>query len=504
MNTRLLALGILLVAVGGGITVFFLDEPDQHAERSKQSKNGMAQDASGRRVLYWYDPMMPQHRFDKPGKSPFMDMQLVPKYADESGSASVRIDQTVQQNLGIRLANVERASFGSRVVAVGRLEANERALHAVPSRVSGYVENLEVRAVGDPVKRGQRLAQIYSAELLSAQQEFLALRKAQDLSDRSELTTAARQRLRLLGMAESEIDALERSGEAAARFGVYSPANGFVTELATREGGLVQSGATLVSIADLTSLWLIADVPEREATAIQPGDEVRATFAGGSQETINGVVDAIYPVLNTETRTARVRIIVSNKQGTLRPGMLANVAISAAQRESLAVPSEAVIYTGTRSIVIIKQDGTFRPAEVRVGGELGDRTEILSGVTEGEQVVASGQFLIDSEASLNGVLARLSGPQASGAAEKVERDSEPPLISSQGTVINVDHANGRVTIAHEPIAELQWPAMTMPFRLADPQALHSLTVGERLRFTLRAKPQDGEYIIESVTKETAR
>jgi len=497
MNRRIVAAGVLLIFAIAAVALFLRERGQAPAHTATQSNVAAAQDDSGRRVLYWYDPMMPQQRFDKPGKSPFMDMQLVPKYADEASASGVVVTPSVQQNLGMRLASVERSSSGNRITSVGRLEVNERALHAVPSRVSGYVERLPVRAVGDPVKQGQLLAQIYSPDLLSAQQEFLALRNAQNLSDRSALATAARQRLQLLGMARSEIDVLERRGEAVSRFGLYSPVSGFVTELATREGGSVQSGAAVVSIADLSSLWLIADVPERDASAVQVGDEVRATLTAGSQAPIVGKVDTIYPTLNTQSRTTRVRIIVPNEKGTLRPGMLANVDIATVTRESLFVPSEAVIYTGTRSIVIV-QDGTaFRPAEVQVGAELGDRTEVLSGLKEGERVVTSGQFLIDSEASLSGVLARLS--QAQAATKQA-----PALITSRGEVISVNHANARVTLAHEPITQLQWPAMTMPFRVIDSQAVHSLSTGDRVQFSLRPQPENGEYIIESISKESPR
>jgi Cu(I)/Ag(I) efflux system membrane fusion protein len=294
--------------------------------------------------------------------------------------------------------------------------------------VSGYVERLHVRAVGDPVSSGQKIAEVYSPELFSAQQEFLALHRAENLSEGSALVKAARERLRLLGMAAREIDALEHSGTATSRFGVYSPADGFVVALTAREGGQIESGATLVSIADLSSLWLIADVPERDAARIQPGDRVEARLEGRPGEAISGEVDFVYPSLNAETRTARLRIVVPNTSNQLRPGMFANVRIAAAARSVLTVPSEAVIYTGERSVVIVKEGSGFRPAEFRAGAELGNRTEIVAGLEEGEQVVASGQFLIDSEASLSGVLARLTGGNATEREDEHARhtmDTEP-------------------------------------------------------------------------------
>lgn len=499
MNTRwLVSIAAVLVLVAVGLWIW-RDRGDPPGPASGNVVEGVVQDDSGRRVLYWYDPMAPQQRFDKPGKSPFMDMQLQPKYADEASDTGVQVSSLVLQNLGIRIAQVEKTSFAEGIAAAARLEVNERQLHALPSRVSGYVERLHVRAVGDPVTAGQKVAEIYSPELLSAQQEFIVLLRAEQLTDSTDLVRAARERLRLLGMAAREIDTLERSGQAMSRFGVYSPVSGFVLELATREGGQIESGATLLSIADMSSLWLIAEVPERDASRIQPGDAVEARLESAAGEIVSGKVDFVYPRLNEETRTARVRIVVPNPRNVLRPGTFARVSIRSADREGLSVPSEAVIYTGARSIVIVRDDAGFRPAEVRTGAELGERTEILSGLQEGEQVVASGQFLIDSEASLNGVLARLSRE-----GESREHGTDAELITGTGKVVNVDHAGGRVTLAHGPIAELEWPAMTMSFRFADPDVVHTLAAGDTIRFRMRPKPEDGEYVIESVQKESAR
>jgi Cu(I)/Ag(I) efflux system membrane fusion protein len=255
----------------------------------------------------------------------------------------------------------------------------------------------------------------------------------------------------------------------------------------------------------MSSLWLIAEVPERDASRIQPGDAVEARLESAAGEVVSGKVDFVYPRLNEETRTARVRIVVPNPRNVLRPGMFARVSIGSVDRAALSVPSEAVIYTGARSIVIVKDDAGFRPAEVNTGAELAERTEILSGLQEGEQVVASGQFLIDSEASLNGVLARLSRKEERHEPETdAEQDSTANLINGTAKVLNVDHAAGRATLAHGPIAELEWPAMTMSFRFADPDVVHTLAAGDTIRFELRLKPEDGEYVIESAQKESAR
>lgn len=423
MKIRLLAgFGLAIVLVAAMLWIW-RGSDDAATGTTGQSNGAAAQDGSGRQVLYWYDPMVPAQRFERPGKSPFMDMQLVPKYADEGEGASVRISAAVEQNLGMRVVRAERERFGDSINAVGRIEADERRLHELPSRVSGYVERLLVRAAGDPVSSGKIVAEIYSPELLSAQREFLALAGASDLRGGASLVEAARQRLRLLGMAEREIQAVTASGQAQTRFGMYAPADGFVTELRVREGAQIAAGVTLMSISDLSSVWLIAEVAEREAGRIGPGAQTTAQLEGMPAEELSGAVDYIYPTLNAATRTIRVRIIVPNKRNALRPGMYASARIMAAAREVLAVPSEAVIYTGSRSLVIVKQDSAFRPVEVQTGAEHNGRTEILQGLETGEQVVTSGQFLIDSEASLSGVLARLSRaapPEASDASLVIE------------------------------------------------------------------------------------
>lgn len=509
MKARYAIGGIAAVVVLAATLYIWRTHDDDAASETGERIDEVVQDGSGRRVLYWYDPMVPTQRFNRPGKSPFMDMQLVPKYADEGADTGVRISPAMAQNLGVRTATVERTEVGGSVTAVGRIEADERKRYALPSRVSGYVERLEVRAVGDPITKGQKIAEIYSPELLSAQQEYLALLNAATLSGAESLVQSARRRLALFGMAEREIETITRARNAQTRFGIYAPAAGYVVDLNVREGAQIEAGATLIAVADLSTVWLIADVPEGQSGNVQSGATISATLESAPGKEFSGQVEFIYPALDAQTRTARVRIALANKNGELRPGMLARVHLGAKTREVLAVPSEAVIYTGQRTVVIVREEGTFIPVEVRTGAEGDGRTEILSGLKEGEEVVTSGQFLIDSEASLSGVLARLSKQDASNARTRDTERADAPgdsagLITATGRVISVDHAAASVTISHGPIPELSWPEMTMPFRLADPQVAHSLNRGDVIRFSLRAKPENGEYIIESATKEGSR
>ncbi|MBZ0093721.1 MAG: efflux RND transporter periplasmic adaptor subunit, partial [Sulfuricellaceae bacterium] len=299
---------------------------------------------------------------------------------------------------------------------------------------------------------------------------------------------------RLLGMAEGEIAALARAGHANPRFGVYAPVPGVVAELGVREGGQLMPGASLMQLADLSAVWLIAEVPERDAGRLRPGEAVEARLESLPGVAIKGRIGLIYPTLDAATRTVRVRVELPNPQGRLRPGMYATAALAGQTREALAVPSESVIATGTRKVVIVKEGGAFRPVEVETGGEREGRSEILKGLAAGEKVVVSGQFLIDSEASLTGVLARLSaGAAAPGAG-----------LEGRGKVVAIDAQAGRVTLAHDPIPALKWPAMTMGFKLRDAKTLGALKVGEPVSFELSPQPEGGEYVVEHIAPEGAR
>jgi Cu(I)/Ag(I) efflux system membrane fusion protein len=344
-------------------------------------------------------------------------MQLVPKYADESAAGSAEeggvavLSQTLQ-NLGIRIEPARMTNFGEDLAAVGRIEPDERRFYAVQTRIPGFVERLMVRAVGDPVSKGQKIAEVYAPELLAAQQEYLALLKLDNVPDSDALKQSARNRLKLLGMTEGEVSAITKSGSANPRFGIYAPASGVLTELGVREGAQLMPGTSLMQITDLSTVWLMAEVPERDAARLKIGSPAQVELQSLSGETFKGRVGYFYPMLDEATRTLKVRIELPNKGGRLRPGMYANVLFTGQNHEALAVPTESVIATGTRKVVIVREEHGFRPAEITTGREGGGNTEILSGLKAGENVVVSGQFLIDSEASLSGVLARLSQQSA--------------------------------------------------------------------------------------------
>ncbi len=380
------------------------------------------QDARGKAApSYWYDPMHPSEHFEKPGKSPFMDMQLVPKYAKDAAPGSIAVGSRVVQNLGLRLAKVEQGSFARVVDTVGSVGVDEHRIEAVQVRQPGWVERLDVRAVGDTVRRGQLLAGIYSPDLLATQQELLIARRSND----PQLIEAARRRLALFGLSETQIARVERTQLVERRVDYYAPFDGYVLDLGARQGAEVQPGTMLFQLVDGNIVWITAEVPETQAAWLKPGDRAEIEVPALPGERFEGQVDYLYPELTQATRTLKVRVVVKNPHRHLRPGMFAAAHFqSMTQERALTVPSESVIKTGMRSFVIVADDDThFRPTRVRVGAEQAGRSEILEGLTLGQNVVSSGQFLIDSEANLRGAFDNLVG-----SSESESEDAKPMMM----------------------------------------------------------------------------
>jgi len=387
---------------------------------------GSTESAAGRKVLYWHDPMVPGQKFDKPGKSPFMDMDLVPVYAETgSDEGNVAISARMQQNLGLRTAEVTRHVMAPTVEAVGTVAYNERDVAVVQARNSGFVERLFVRAPLDPVRQGQPLAELYVPDWVAAQEEYLSVTRMTGAGTET-LADGARQRMRLVGMTDAQIRSVTAGGKVQARYTIPAPIGGVVAELGAREGMTVAAGAPLFRINGLATVWVNAEVPESLAAQVRPGSVVEARAPALSGTIFKGKVTAILPEVNPATRTLKVRVELANPGGALVPGMFANVMFKPVSRaEILQVPSEAVITTGKRNVVIVAQgDGKFAPVDVEIGMEANGQTEIRKGLDAGQQVVVSGQFLIDSEASLKGVTARMG--TAPGAPAAVSAPPAPP------------------------------------------------------------------------------
>jgi Cu(I)/Ag(I) efflux system membrane fusion protein len=439
-------------------------------------KAGEVDPATGKKILYYHDPMVPGNKFDKPAKSPFMDMMLVPVYADSDGDGSkVTVSPRIQQNLGLRTAEVVEGTLSPQVAAVGSIAWNERDQVIVQARATGFVERLFVRATLDRVAKGQPLAELYVPEWIAAQEEFLSVRRMQG-TDLAALVDGARQRMRQVGMSEGQIAGVESSGRTQPRFTLVAPIGGVVTELMAREGMTVMSGATLFRINGTGTVWANAEVPESQSALLRVGAKVQARSPAVPGTAFEGRVQALLPEVNTTTRTLKARLELANPGGRLVPGMFVQMQLMDTRAEkALLIPTEAVIQTGKRTVVMLaEENGRFRPVDVDIGIESDGKTEVKRGLKAGQRVVVSSQFLIDSEASLKGVEARLNVDPPPVAANTVPRHTGSARIEA----ITRD----AVTLSHGPIPSLKWGPMTMDFKLPKGGVQRGLGAGDRVDF----------------------
>ena len=453
-------------------------------------KAGDIDPANGERVIYYHDPMVPGKRFDTPAKSPFMDMMLVPVYSGGAGSDSsnVTVSPRVQQNLGLRTAEVVQGSLETQLQAIGNIAWNERDQSLVQARAGGFIERLHVRASFDTVKAGQAFADLYVPEWVAAQQEYLAIRKA--AGDDAALVAAARQRMLLLGMSDAQVARVASTGVAQPRITLTVPTSGVVAELIARQGMTVTPGMTLARINSIATVWALANVPESQAALLHKGSPVEGRSPGSAGTVFNGRVEALLPDVDTATRTLKARIVLNNAGGALAPGMAVTLKFTNPRRtSSLLVPTEAIIATGQRTVVMLAEDGgRYRPVNVETGVESAGQTEIKKGLTAGQRVVVSSQFLIDSEASLKGVEARLNNtPQA----------TEPATVKHRGEAkVEAINADG-VTLSHGPIPTAGWGDMTMNFQPPKAGLPRNVAVGDRVQFEF-VMPKDGEPTITQI------
>ena len=442
---------------------------------------------TGRKVLYWHDPMVPAQHFEKPGKSPFMEMQLEPVYADEGGGATgIKIDPGLQQNLGIRYATVRRQETSEGFDAVGTTQFDESQADVVQSRVTGYIDHLYASAPMQRIGKGAPIASLFVPDWLAPQEEYLALKRGS--MDRG-LLEASRARMHALSIPDGLIANLDRTGKAQTHVVLSSPETGVVSELNVRDGAQVTVGQTLAKVAGLSKLWLIVEIPESLALSVQPGMTVEATFSGDPTQHFDGKIREILPGISTTSRTLQARLEIDNSALKLTPGMLMRVRVAGPKAVSrLLVPSEAVITTGKRSVVVARNsDGRLQPATVTIGNDVGNETEVLSGLSDGEQIVASGQFLIDSEASLKSILPRLEGSAgASPGAPAPASASSAAAAQTYETTGKVERVTPQdITFSHQPVPALNWPAMTMSFSKPAPNAFPEVKAGQVVHFVFR-------------------
>ena len=377
-----------------------------------------------REVRYWVAPMDANYRRDKPGKSP-MGMDLVPVYTDEGGSdgSHVTIAPEVVQNLGIRTATAERSRLWRSIDTVGYVDYDESRVSHIHLRTEGWVENLAVQSEGERVNKGDRLFDLYSPELVNAQEEFI---QALNASNKG-LISASRNRLKALGIPGSQIKRLEKRRKASQSIPIYAPQDGVVFSLSVRDGMFIKPASRVMSLADLSSVWLLAEIFESQADWVKVGLPVDVNLSFLPGRTWEGKVEYIYPSLDPKTRTLKARLRFDNPDEALKPNMYANVKIYGGPKEAvIIIPVEALIRTGRESRVVIALGaGKFTSRTVTAGIESGDWVEILAGIEPGDEVVTSGQFLLDSEASLKASMTRMQSPGAALQDSSVDKQDTP-------------------------------------------------------------------------------
>jgi membrane fusion protein, copper/silver efflux system len=417
MNSRLLVTtGIVLALATTALAFYWLGASTTHTQ---VEANPVAEKA----IRYWYDPMVPDQHFDKPGKSPFMDMQLVPKYAEAEDTASTMISPVTRQNLGLRTTTVEIGSLTMSMQVPGSVVWNQRTSQEISARANGIVERLLVRAAYEPVSKGQALAEIVAPEWNAAAQEYLALETLTSDDARS-LRSAARNRLRVLGMDEAQIRNLRSGGRGIV---LRAPINGVVGALMIREGQRVQAGMSLMTINGLDTVWVEAAIPQGQSFGVQAGMRVEARTSTFPGQTFVGQVEALLADIDVATRTRQARVVLDNPGHQLVPGMFVELTFADPGADShVLVPNGALIATGSDTRVIVESEtGGFVPIRVVPGRSASGQTEILEGLVGGERVVVSGQFLLDSEASLSGALDRLSGDKSRAMNPASPSDGKP-------------------------------------------------------------------------------
>ncbi|GIL06401.1 efflux RND transporter periplasmic adaptor subunit [Betaproteobacteria bacterium PRO7] len=457
-------------------------------------------DKSGKKILYYRNPMGLPDTSPTPKKDS-MGMDYIPVYEGEEREvdSGVKISPEKVQKLGVRTAKVERRALDAVVRATGRIEVDERRQFTVTSKFEGYIERLYVNSTGQFVARGEKLFDAYSPELLAAQREYAVAAQAlaqlkdadpQTVAGMKRLADSALARLRNWDVGDDEIAQLAAGGEPRRNLSFRAPVAGVVLEKRAVQGMRFMPGEMLYQIADLSTVWLIADVFEQDIGRVRVGSRATVLLEAYPGQRFDGRVTYVYPTLKPETRSAQVRIELPNPGGRLKPAMYAQVELTTGATTVLAVPNSAVIDSGARRVVIVDRgEGRFEPREVKLGGKGDEFTAVLDGVKEGESVVVAANFLIDAESNLKAALGSMTAPEPSAAAGKVQ-----VAHSARGRLDDVDAKTGTLLISHEAIPSLKWPAMTMEFVPANDAIARAAKPGTAIAFEfVERKP--GEWVV---------
>ncbi|EHA1123972.1 efflux RND transporter periplasmic adaptor subunit [Vibrio navarrensis] len=485
-SLQIATVALLIGAVLGFTANQYFNSHDMSAMAATDNK-------ASNEPLYWVAPMDPNYKRDKPGKSP-MGMDLIPVYADDLAGANdkpgtVKIDPSVENNLGVKTAAVELAKLSPRIETVGYIAFDESQLWQTNVRVSGWVEKLYINAVGEQVKKGDVLFTLYSPELVKAQEELLNAKR----TGRDGLVKGATERLLSLGVDREQINQVIRRGKASQTIEIKALANGVIASLNIREGGYLSPAQAVISAGPLNEVWVDAEVFERQAHWLTNGSQASMTLDALPGKVWQGEVDYVYPILDPKTRTLRMRLKFANPNGELKPNMFANITLQpVSDSEVLTVPKSSVIRSGGMTRVVLAQgEGKYRSARIETGREADDKVEVLQGLNQGDRIVTSAHFMLDSESSQSADLSRING---------VEAPAETAWAKGEITDLMSDH--GMLTINHQPVPEWNWPGMTMNFNASQGVDLTGLAKGQAIEFEMQ-KTDDGQYQIVAIKADNS-
>lgn len=475
-----LNIAVLSLAIGGLLGFSINQYLSGHDMETVNSTNAMSE------PLYWVAPMDPNYKRDKPGKSP-MGMDLIPVYTEsptqaQEKSGMVTISAAVENNLGMKTEPVVFAQLSPRIETVGYIAFDDSLLWQTNVRVAGWVEKLNINAVGEQVRKGDVLFTLYSPELVKAQEELLNAHRA----SRESLLKGATERLVSLGVDRTQIKQIIARGKATQSIEVKAIADGVIASLNIREGGYLSPAQAVISAGSLNEVWVDAEVFERQAHWITSGSLALMTLDAIPGKEWQGKIDYVYPILDPKTRTLRMRLKFLNPKGELKPNMFANIALQpVSQQAVLTIPKSAVIHSGGMTRVVLAEgNGKYRSARVEVGREAGERLEVLQGLTEQDTVVTSAHFLLDSESSQSADLSRISGVEAANEA----------WLTGDISTLMADF--GMLTLNYKPVSKWSWQAGQMNFTVEEEFDLSLFAEGQRVRF-LVAKQGD-EYVLKAL------
>lgn len=458
---------------------------------SNRNNNGASTE---RKILYWVAPMDPNYRRDQPGKSP-MGMDLVPVYEDENGDEnSVKISSAVENNLGVKVEAVKEMSLSRVISTVGYVTADENNIEHIHTYTDGWIKVLNVKTMGEQVEKGQLLLELFSPTLVNAQEELLLALKYKN----NALIDAGSKKLKTLGFATAQINELIKNKTVMQNVKFFATQSGIVSHLNIREGEYVKPDTDIMTIEDLSHIWMIAEVFERQANWVKEGQTAFANLPYMPDKSWQGKVEYVYPQLDQKTHTLRVRLSFPNPDLTIKPDMYVNIKIlSDVIPKAIAIPMSALIRTGSGDRVVLAiGKGKYKAQLVKIGIESGDYYQILSGLNVGDKVVTSAQFLIDSESNLKAAFSRMSN-------SAMEQDMNHASISPQefygmGNIKSIDQSNKRITLDHQPIPALNMPAMNMEFTVSPDVDLSKFKAGEAIDFMV-VEQKDETYMITKIT-----